>query len=96
MIMRLISGVLALTLPAGVWAQSGPPKEKSADARPRSPELSDATFGEVRDQILPKPADLKWEDIPWRTSLTEALAEAARVRKPVLLWAMQGDPLGCT
>ncbi|MGH9363331.1 MAG: hypothetical protein ACRD2T_15580 [Thermoanaerobaculia bacterium] len=38
----------------------------------------------------------KWETIPWRTGLLDARAEAARERKPLFLWSMNGHPLGCT
>lgn len=40
-----------------------------------------------------KPA---WRKIAWRTTLGEAIVEASRDKKPILLWAMNGHPLGCT
>lgn len=47
-------------------------------------------------RILPAPDELTWRDIPWRPRLWEALSEAREQDKPVLLWAMNGHPLGCT
>jgi hypothetical protein len=47
-------------------------------------------------RILPAPEELAWSEIPWRPSLWEALAEAREQGQPVLLWAMNGHPLGCT
>jgi hypothetical protein len=43
-----------------------------------------------------EPGREKWEEIPWRVSLTEARREAAQRKKPLLFWAMAGHPLGCT
>ncbi len=47
---------------------------------------------------LVKPAadEDRWARIPWRTSLWQARQEAARAGKPILLWEMDGHPLGCT
>lgn len=50
----------------------------------------------LRAAILPSPADQEWQEIPWRSELRAALKEATDQRRPVLLWAMNGHPLGCT
>jgi hypothetical protein len=36
-----------------------------------------------------------WQTIPWRLSLLEARADAAREKKPVYLLVRSGHPLGC-
>jgi hypothetical protein len=46
--------------------------------------------------IKPCPEEEKWLQIPWRTQLWEARQEAAAAGKPILLWEMDGHPLGCT
>ena len=46
--------------------------------------------------IRPRPDELTWQAIPWQTSMLDAVAIAARERKPVLLWAMNGNPLSLT
>ena len=33
---------------------------------------------------------------PWLTELWEARTQAAAKGKPILLWEMDGNPLGCT
>ena len=38
----------------------------------------------------------KWAQIPWQTNLWEARRLAAAEGKPILLWEMDGHPLGCT
>jgi hypothetical protein len=53
-------------------------------------------FRGVREAVLPDAGEDRWATIPWRTSLWEARQEAARQDKPILLWEMDGHPLGCT
>lgn len=59
--------------------------------------LNAASFERWKKFILPSEDDLAYLEIKWRSSLSEAVAEAKRVKKPVLLWGMNGNPLsGCT
>jgi len=46
--------------------------------------------------VLPKPDEERWLTIPWRTNLMKARAESQRAGKPLFLWIMNGNPLGCT
>lgn len=46
--------------------------------------------------VRPRPEELSWQAIPWQTSIPDALSIAERDRKPVLLWTMNGNPLGLT
>ena len=46
--------------------------------------------------IRPKPSELRWQEIPWQTDIREAARLAAQEGKPIFLWAMNGNPLGCT
>jgi len=54
------------------------------------------TFGRLHSLIKPKSSEESWIQIPWRTSLWEARQRAAAEGKPILLWEMDGHPLGCT
>ncbi len=59
--------------------------------------LLEASYYEnVREQVLPTQSELAWTQIPWRPSFHEGVAEAQLQGKPVLLWVMNGHPLGCT
>ncbi len=58
--------------------------------------LTEDNYASVREQILPKQSELAWTRIPWRPSFQEGVAEAQVQGKPVLLWVMNGHPLGCT
>ena len=51
---------------------------------------------ELHALIKPQAAEEAWSKIPWMTSLWEARQKAAAAGKPILLWEMDGHPLGCT
>jgi hypothetical protein len=53
-------------------------------------------FAKLHTLIKPKAEEQKWEQIPWLVSLWEARQRAAEEGKPILLWEMDGHPLGCT
>ena len=58
-------------------------------------ELSSESFDGLLAQIQPTQEEQGWEGIPWRPSLALAVMEARAADKPILLWAMNGHPLGC-
>jgi len=45
--------------------------------------------------VLPTAEEERWLKIPWRTDLSQALEDSRRTGKPVMLWVMNGNPLGC-
>jgi hypothetical protein len=59
-------------------------------------ELNEETFDTWYSSILPKKSELTWRTIGWRETLGEAWIEAQQKDLPILLWAMNGHPLGCT
>jgi hypothetical protein len=81
----LIAVAAATLFAAAAFAGDKPPTELTWD-----------TFDRVRDFTLPTEKELGWRDIPWRNDLGRAVAEASQKEMPVLIWAMNGDPLGCT
>ena len=46
--------------------------------------------------IRPNDDELSYEKIGWRSSFWPAIEEARELGRPVLLWTMNGHPLGCT
>ena len=58
--------------------------------------LTPANFDRLHNLMQPTAAETKWKQIPWMTRLWEARRKAAEVGKPILLWEMDGNPLGCT
>lgn len=70
--------------------------QTAADA-PQAASAFDAQESAVLSAlILPTDDENAWLAIPWRTSLWEARRQAAAAGKPILLWEMDGNPLGCT
>lgn len=63
---------------------------------PAAEPIEFSRFPKLHALIKPTPDEEKWLAIPWQTSLTEARRKAAAVGKPILLWEMDGHPLGCT
>jgi len=57
--------------------------------------LDEAAFQKLHRELQPDPK-ATWRTIPWKTSVLDAQAEAARTGKPIFIWAMDGHPLGCT
>ena len=58
--------------------------------------LTDQNVEAWRDYILPSPEELAWTQIPWLPTFSEGILAAEAVDKPLLFWAMNGHPLGCT
>lgn len=58
--------------------------------------ISADQFGKLQALIKPAAGEDKWAEIPWGVSLHEARKQAAKEGKPILLWEMDGHPLGCT
>jgi len=52
-------------------------------------------FDKLRALIKPQQGEDKWTGIPWMAGLWEARRRAANLGKPILLWEMDGNPLGC-
>ena len=65
-----------------------------APARGAGP-IDPAKFEQLHTLIKPRAVEEKWAQIPWLASLWEARQRAAREGKPILLWEMDGHPLGC-
>ena len=63
----------------------------SAPEAPPAPDL-DAW----RAHLLPTDEELAFEAVPWLPSFREGVLAGDEQQKPVLLWAMNGHPLGCT
>ncbi len=52
-------------------------------------------FNKLHLIIKPNPDEEKFMQIPWMIDLWEARKKAASEDRPILLWEMDGHPLGC-
>ena len=59
-------------------------------------QLDAASFRDLIAYVRPKPEESKWLEIPWQTDLWDGRRLAMAEGKPIFLWAMNGNPLGCT
>lgn len=57
-------------------------------------DLTNEEFKTLHKDLQP-PKDEAWRTIPWKISLLEARDLAAKQQKPIFIWAMDGNPLGC-
>jgi hypothetical protein len=57
---------------------------------------AEGSLDEKISPLLPKPEEERWLQVPWRSDFAAARAEANREGKPLFLWLMDGNPLGCT
>ncbi|HZN32488.1 MAG TPA: hypothetical protein VFB80_01670 [Pirellulaceae bacterium] len=62
-------------------------------ALPAQDALTPAEFQKLHDELTPEAA--AWEAVPWRLSVLEACAVAAKEKKPVYMLVRSGHPLGC-
>jgi hypothetical protein len=58
--------------------------------------IKPADFAELHKLIQPSEEESAWLSINWHTDLWKAREKAAAEGKPILLWEMDGHPLGCT
>ena len=81
--------------PQGIETAATAPDHKTT-ARSDLPELNDSNWIAWRDHLLPAEADIAFERIPWMAALGEGVRRANDEDRPVLVWVMNGHPLGCT
>ena len=61
-----------------------------------TPMLDLERFQALHAAVAPRGETERWSEIPWQTDLLAARAKGAREGKPLLMWVMDGHPLGCT
>jgi len=60
-----------------------------------APRAVDAQL-EWKTYILPTSDELGHEALPWLPTFGEGMLAASEQQRPLLFWAMNGHPLGCT
>ncbi len=58
--------------------------------------LSQDDYAVVTAICKPGDGEAAWASIPWEIDLWQARRRAAKEGKPIVLWEMDGHPLGCT
>lgn len=91
--------LLALTLALLQGAPQARPVDQAPVERTLPPEEQVPTPDNVAAWgafIRPSAAELAFEGIGWRNAFWPAVEEARALGRPLLLWTMNGHPLGCT
>jgi hypothetical protein len=52
-------------------------------------------FQSVYQFVLSSKEDKQWRQVPWIPGLWQGIQIASEKKKPMFIWAMNGDPLGC-
>ena len=69
----------------------------SGDAQPPLiPTFSATDIHAWRQSIRPTQRELAYQSIPWLATFEAGVRASATEGKPLLLWLMNGHPLGCT
>lgn len=63
---------------------------------PPDVEITDANFEAWHAHVSPSEDELAWATIPWHDTFADGLLAASDAGKPLLFWAMNGHPMGCT
>ena len=62
----------------------------------RKTELTEKTYPAILKALQKLPVETHWKEIPWRPNFGEAITDARKEDKPILLWVMNGHPCGMT
>ena len=90
LMMRFVPDKIAIVLLMGSIGLSA-----DEDQSLKKPKLS-AENAKVRDLVLPNQSEASYRKIPWRTSVLQGIVDAQKNDKPVMIYLMNGHPLGCT
>ena len=69
---------------------------QAADGEALAPPKLSAENAKFRDLVVPNASEASYRKIPWRTSILQGIVEAQKHDKPVIIYLMNGHPLGCT
>jgi hypothetical protein len=86
--------MVAATLAALAIAATVVQAQQAQQAQP--PLLTEASFARWKQYLQPSAQEQRWQEISWHPVFWEGVQHARAQDKPILLWVMNGHPLGCT
>lgn len=86
----LLLGICLASLKTA-WGQADPVIVKAYESEIES----ESEFKTLTDFIRASGEDDKWREVNWIPSLWEGIQASSRQHKPMFIWAMNGNPLGC-
>ena len=93
-VLLLVLPVAGGSPPAGLAL--GPDADGAGESLGPALNLTDQNWLRWRDHLRPQASELAFERIDWLPSFGAGLLRADAEAKPLLLWVMNGHPLGCT
>jgi hypothetical protein len=58
--------------------------------------VDQAAIAAYRAKVLPAADERRWEEMDWIATYADGLRASSDRQKPLLLYVMNGHPLGCT
>ena len=58
--------------------------------------LAAQTLEERIQSVLPRPEEEAFLEVPWQPNVMRARGEARRTGRPLAIWILDGNVLGCT
>ena len=68
----------------------------AAKSAPSTQVLTESNYLDWKKYIRPSASEEGWRRISWRNNFMPSVAEAKQLDRPILLWAMNGNPCGET
>ena len=94
---RRLCAAAVLGMTVGWTSTLGAQEQAAPPAGPTMSEgLTLGTLDAWHAFIRPSADERRWLDVAWRTSFWQGVLDSQREGKPILLWAMNGHPIGCT
>lgn len=83
---------------AGMVSAALPPCELDGTPVPglKTKAIPKDQFEALHAKMAPRGDQERWAEIPWQVDLRAAREKAAQQGKPLMMWVMDGHPLGCT
>lgn len=88
---KTVAATLAALAVAATVAQAQQPQQQA-----QAPQPTEASFARWKQYLQPSAQDQRWQEISWHPVFWEGVQHARSQDKPILLWVMNGHPLGCT
>jgi hypothetical protein len=94
----MVALALGAAVPAAIGADTGAERRLGDVPVPgfAVTALPPEAFHALHAAVAPHGQGERWTQIPWQSDLQAARQEAAAEGKPLLMWVMDGHPLGCT
>ena len=85
-----------LLLAVSIGREQEPVSAQAAATLPAIPVLEGGLLDAWAEHIRPSADELAWEAIEWHSTFARGVLAADAEERPLVFWAMNGHPLGCT